>query len=231
MKYKLNKKKSFFKLFHSEIKFISIIIVVLSVLIIGVLNWRHITYFIYLILKLIAKILSYKTFWNFVNYSAMISFALYLLIKIGVYLCRHTYIPLTKEELEVNNINTLEDYNNFLYKFFLRRKPLTRVRDEITTTAKQYLLTEDEDESHLNDLYFLNNDYYMNWFDILIFMVVFFALEAILLFLILNSFGDLCNFLESEKFIMTWINIPFTLLFINPSLESFYTHYDGHPFS
>ena len=231
MKYKLSKKKSFFELFRSEIKFIFITVAVLSVLIISVLNWQHITHFISLITKLIVKIFSYKTFWNFVNYSAMISFVLYLLIKIGIYLYRHTYIPLTKEELEVNNINTLEDYNNFLYKFFLRRKPVKKVRDEIITTAKQYLLTEDEDESHLYDLYFLNNDYYMNWSDILIFMVAFFALEAIFLFLILNSFGDLCNFLESEKFIMTWINIPFTLLFINPSLESFYTHYDGHPFS
>lgn len=231
MKYKLSKKKSFFELFRSEIKFIFITVAVLSVLIISVLNWQHITHFISLITKLIVKIFSYKTFWNFVNYSAMISFVLYLLIKIGIYLYRHTYIPLTKEELEVNNINTLEDYNNFLYKFFLRRKPVKKVRDEIITTAKQYLLTEDEDESHLYDLYFLNNDYYMNWSDILIFMVAFFALEAIFLFLILNSFGDLCNFLESEKFIMTWINIPFTLMFINPSLESFYTHYDGHPFS
>lgn len=163
MKYQLEKKKGFFYLFKEEIIFLIIITLTLGIIYLIVSNWASITSFI-------ATIFTYKTFWNYVNRFAILIYLMYVIVRATIYLYRHTYIPLTKEELEKNNIYTMKEYNLFLHKFFLGHSPVRKVREEIIKTAEKYILNIDINKEYCKltkeDLYFLdkngnNNRYFM----------------------------------------------------------------------
>lgn len=139
MKFKLQKKKKAWDLFRNEIKILIGISISLTLGITVWLNWRTIIkLFDWLNIKPI-DFLAY-----FIALPFIILFMMSYLTTIIKYLYRHLYIPLTHEELEANNIHTLEEYVNFLSCLFMGNCPLERVHEEIKLTAKELNAKSDE---------------------------------------------------------------------------------------
>lgn len=131
MKYKLQRKKKVWDLFRNEIKILIGIFISLTLGITTWLNWST-------IVKLLdwLNLNPYEFITYFISLPFIILFMLSYLTTVIKYLYRHLYIPLTHEELEVNNIHSLKEYDDFLYTFFMGNRPLKRVQDEINLTAK-----------------------------------------------------------------------------------------------
>lgn len=132
MKYNLRKKKRAWDLFRNEMKTLIGICISFTLGITVWLNWiTIIKLFDWLNLKPI-DFLAY-----FIALPFIILFMMSYLTTVIKYLYRHLYIPLTHEELEANNIHTLEEYVNFLSCLFMGSCPLKRVQNEIKQTAKE----------------------------------------------------------------------------------------------
>lgn len=208
MKYELKKKVGFFRLFKYEI----IGFIICAFICLLIFDWFS-----------IRKIFAYEIFWNYVNRSAIIIYAIYLIVRATVYLYRHTYIPLTEEELEKNNIHTIKEYNQFLYKFFLHHSPVRKVRDEIIETAEKYILKINEDGNadlenkedykirrriKMDDLYFINHNLKYVTYLLIIGIVEFFVFSIIVKFV----HGEVSLNIYFIQF-MIWVHLFFEYIY------------------
>ena len=110
MKYNLRKKKRAWDLFRKEIKILIGICFSLALGITVWFNWEAILKFIQWLNLKPMEFVAY-----FIASPFIIVFMLNYLTTTLKYLYRHLYIPLTHEELETNNIHTLEEYDEFIY--------------------------------------------------------------------------------------------------------------------
>lgn len=135
MKYNLKKKTTLWKLFNKELKIsfslivaglatVSFTIKEVQLLLLKALELA-VTYGIYILIPL-----------NIWFYGSLVYYW-------GRYFYRHLFVPLSKEEMEENNIHTLPEYLYFLRVFFDGKLPLKRVRTAIEDSAKQYLNKDD----------------------------------------------------------------------------------------
>ena len=135
VKYNLKKKTTLWKLFNKELKIafslivaclaaISFTIKEIQLLLLKALELA-VTYGIYILIPL-----------NIWFYGSLVYYW-------GRYFYRHLFVPLSKEEMEENNIHTLPEYLYFLRVFFDGKLPLKRVRTAIEDSAKQYLNKDD----------------------------------------------------------------------------------------
>ena len=114
MKYNLRKKKRAWDLFRKEIKILIGICFSLALGITVWFNWEAILKFIQWLNLKPMEFVAY-----FIASPFIIVFMLNYLTTTLKYLYRHLYIPLTHEELETNNIHTLEEYDEFIYYLFM----------------------------------------------------------------------------------------------------------------
>lgn len=163
MKYKLQKKKKAWDLFRNEIKILIGICISFTLGITVWLNWEKI---IKLLDWLNLKPMEFVAY--FIALPFIILFMISYLTTVIKYLYRHLYIPLTHEELEANNIYTLEEYKKFIYHLFMGSCPLKRVHNEIKKTAKELNAKSNET---LNHFYFFDYDNQVVLYGVFIFIV------------------------------------------------------------
>lgn len=79
------------------------------------------------------------------------------------YLYRHLYIPLSREELEINNVHTLEEYDKFLAELFMGNKLLNKAHKEVITTATKEFKSKEENNDDIV-LHMIYTDFYIGWY-------------------------------------------------------------------
>lgn len=161
MKFKLQKKKKAWDLFRKEIKIFIGFCISFTLGITIWFNWSEILKFIQLLNLKTMEFVAY-----FIALPFIIVFMLSYLTTAIKYLYRHLYIPLTHEELETNNIHTLEEYDEFIYNLFMGNCPLSRVHDEIEQTALENLQF-----GHKNNLHSLYETNFVMYYAINILIV------------------------------------------------------------
>lgn len=99
----------------------------------------------------------------FISLPCIVLFLLSYMTTTTKYLYRHLYIPLSREELEINNVHTLEEYDKFLAELFMGNKLLNKAHKEVITTATKEFKSKEENNDDIV-LHMIYTDFYIGWY-------------------------------------------------------------------
>lgn len=153
--YHIQKKHSFFSYYNRALKVFGGVFATCFIGFIAITNWNIIIRILNpigllivngltIVSNIITNILGFETSWSgiiifgicyFIATPYIVIYIMLSLINVAKYFYHHLYIPLSHEELELNNIKTFNEYQFFIRNFFIGLQPLKRARKDIQETC------------------------------------------------------------------------------------------------